>query len=140
MAHDTSDDWLRGLVERHKVCWDAFPEWSQIDRERRQTGVVVELYGTHDEPGVVPTAGCRHCFPVIQDLLAVADYIAESARQELVSIRAHSGIEYANERGARPDIVVALTFSLPDESRSAAPPTEVRGRLEALGVSARSWR
>jgi hypothetical protein len=133
---------LASLVERHKVCWDSFPEWSRVGGERTQTGVVVEIYGTHDLPGVVPTAGCKHCFPVMQALLAIADHVAEPARRELTSIRAHSGIEYAIERGARPDIVVGLTFSLPEGA--AGDPTssidEVRKRLEALGASERSWR
>ena len=130
---------LGSLVERHKVCWDSFPEWSRIGGERRQTGVVVEIYGTHELSDVVPTAGCKHCFPVMQALLAIADHVVEPARRELTSIRAHSGIEYAIERGARPDIVVSLTFGTLEgnsgESHEAV--DEVRKRLEEIGASER---
>lgn len=133
---------LGSLVERYKICWESFPEWSRIGAERRQTGAVVEIYGTHDITGVVPTAGCEHCFPVMQALLAIADHVVEPVRKQLTSIRAHSGIEYAVERGARPDIVVALTFGSPEVGSAEAPPPvdEVRKRLEGLGASERSWR
>jgi hypothetical protein len=134
---------LRALVERFRVCWDSFPEWSQIGGERKQTGAIVEIYGTHDLPGVVPTAGCKHCIPVIQALLTIADHVVSGARRDLVSIRAHSGIEYAVERGARPDIVVALTFGLPDGETTVeveAPLDEVRQRLQQLGARERSWQ
>ena len=40
---------LRRLVERYRVCCDTFPEWSQMNSERYQTGVVVELYGRSKE-------------------------------------------------------------------------------------------
>ena len=134
---------LRGLVERYRVCWDSFPEWSQIGGDRKQTGVVIELYGTHDVPGVVPSAGCRHCIPVIQALLAIADQVVSGEQEELVSIRAHSGIEYAVERGARPDIVVALTVGSAERVSGAGKENaldEVRSRLRALGAGERSWR
>jgi len=134
---------LRALVERFRVCWDSFPEWSQIGGERKQTGAVVEIYGTHDVQGIVPTAGCKHCIPVIQALLAIADHVVSDAGDALVSIRAHSGIEYAVERGARPDIVVALTFGPPGAEPGASvetPLDEVRKRLRGLGASERSWR
>ena len=142
MTPGAPDSSLRSLVQRYQVCWDSFAEWSKIGDDRKQTGVVIELYGTHGLGGVVPTAGCRHCIPVIQALLAIADDVADLARQELVSIRAHTGIEYAIERGARPDIVVALTFGVPGSQSVAeleAPLTKVRQRLEELGASERSW-
>jgi hypothetical protein len=139
MASTDSEAAIRALVERHQVCWDTFAEWSQTNGERKQTGVVVELYGTHDAPGVVPKVGCKHCIPVIQALLAIADHVTETTRDELSSIRAHSGIEYAVERGARPDIVVALTLAGAPEARAAAV-TQVRARLLTIGAAERTWR
>ena len=142
MANAGSDAAIQSLVDRYKVCWDSFPEWSRTNDERKQSGVIVELYGTHDTPGVVPTAGCRHCIPVIQALLTIADDVAERARDRLVSIRAHSGIEYAVERGARPDIVVALAFAPFGAASPSATglPEEVRARLRELGIAERRWR
>ena len=134
---------MRGPVERYRVCWETCPEFSQIDHERCQTGVAVELNGTHDRPEIVPTAGCKHCIPVLQALLSIADFAVSGAHEALGSIRAHSGIEYATERGGRPDVVVSLTLSTPDHQ--AGPELEVvvrevRGRLSSLGASERSWR
>jgi hypothetical protein len=75
-------------------------------------------------------------------LLAIADDLAESVGQEVSSIRAHSGIECAVERGTRPDIVVTLAFGAPDEDPIAldAPAEAVGRRLAALGARERSRR
>jgi hypothetical protein len=134
---------IRALVERYRVCWDTFPEWSQTNHERHQTGVVVELYGTHDRPSAPPTAGCKNCIPVLQAVLKIAEVVVRELREPIVSIRAHSGIEYATERGGRPDIVVALTLSAPDGKMG--PELEralatVRKSLTTLGASKRAWR
>lgn len=134
---------VRELVERYRVCWDSFSEWSQTNHERRQTGVVVELYGTHDRPSATPTAGCKDCIPVLQALFAIADAVVNELRAPLVAIRAHSGIEYATERGGRPDVVVALTLRAPEGGSSAelAPSVaKVRASLAGFGASERSWQ
>jgi hypothetical protein len=137
---------LRRAVERYKVCWETFPEMVGTNHERQQIGFFVELYGTHDRPGVVPTAGCKNCIPVLQALLAVADFVVpEPWREALDAIRAHSGIEYASERGGRPDIVVAITM-IPRRDRQPDPSAivpcleSVKQRLRTLGASERSWR
>jgi hypothetical protein len=141
----TTDE-LRRSVERFKVCWETFPELAGTNHERRQIGVRVELYGTHDQPNVVPTAGCKNCIPVLQALLAIADFVVpDEWREALDAIGAHSGIEYATERGGRPDIVVAIAMiprrnRLPDPSAIAPCLEAVKQRLRGLGASERSWR
>jgi hypothetical protein len=144
MSEDAREAELRGLAGRYQVCWDSFPEWSQIDGERKQTGIVVELYGTHDRPDATPTAGCKHCIPVLQALLSIAEFAPGEGNSPLASIRAHSGIEYATERSGRPDIVVSLTMT-PDEGRADAQAiasclASVKTRLELLGACERTWR
>jgi hypothetical protein len=140
----TTDE-LRQSVERFKVCWEAFPEMAGANHELRQIGFFVELYGTHDQPNVVPTAGCRYCIPVLQALLAIADFVVpDDWREALDAVRAHSGIEYANERGGRPDIVVAVTMiprrnRVPDLNAIASCLDAIRRRLQDLGANERSW-
>ncbi len=142
MTSTEQDPKLRALVERYKVCWQVYPEWSRIGGERRQTGVAIELYGTHEPTGIVPTAGCKHCIPVMQALLTIADDLSLLAGRQLLSVRAHSGIEYALERGARPDIVVTLAFGAATDGPGGweAPVQAAGARLRALGVRERSWR
>src|SRR5215471_17462746 len=63
---------LRELVRRFRVCWEVWPEYIFVGREKRQTGFVLELSGTH-VPGVEhPTPGCRHC----QEVFAALQFIA----------------------------------------------------------------
>jgi hypothetical protein len=145
MANDDSANELRRLTERFKVCWDVFPEFSGTNHQRVQTGFTVELYGTHERDDVSPTAGCRHCIPVLQALLTLADYVVPPAwRAALESIRAHSGLEYAVERDGRPDVVVAVTL-LPAAAPAASTAisqclADIRGRLLEIGAAERSWR
>lgn len=142
----TTEEELKDAVNRFQVCWESFPELSVTNHERRQVGFVVELYGTHNLSNVVPTAGCKHCIPVMQALLAIADFAVPDAwRENLDVLRAQSGIEYANERGGRPDIVVAITMipRHPGESDGDAATrclADIRARLQQLGVCERSWR
>jgi hypothetical protein len=143
MSQETNEKELEVLVERYQVCWEVFPEWSRVGQERKRTGVVVELYGTHYRPSAPPKAGCRHCIPVLEALLKIADFAIRDAGPALASIRAHSGIEYATERGGRPDIVVALTLSAPEEDVRGGLDTslnQVRERLGGLGASQRTWQ
>lgn len=86
------------------------------------------------------TAGCRHCIPVLQALLVIADALADAAGQQVRSVRAHSGIECAVERGERPDIVVAMSLepSANDMATGCETPVRaLRARLEQLGVCQR---
>ena len=137
---------LQEAVKRFEVCWEATPEFAGIDRDRMQTGFVVELYGTHDRKDVVPTAGCKHCIPVLQALLDIADYaVSETWRDALDNVRAHSGLEYARERGGRPDVVVAITMIPRQQGRADVNAigrclSGVTERLALLGACERSWR
>jgi hypothetical protein len=94
----------------------------------------------------VPTAGCKTCIPVLQALLAIADFVVPDEWHEaLDTVRAHSGIQYATERGGRPDIVVAITMiprrdARPDPDSIARCLVDVRQRLTVLGACERSWR
>lgn len=140
MLNETELEKLRATVVRFRVCWEARPEWSRIGSERKQTAVVVELFGTHDEEGVVPTAGCRHCIPVLQGLLSIAEAILPDAwRDAVYGLRAHSGIQYAAERAGRPDIVVTITLAPDDPADFPRCRDAVVSELTRLGAAERSW-
>jgi hypothetical protein len=145
MSTENTPSALRDAVRHFEVCWDVFPELSTANHVRTQIGFTVELYGTNHLRGVVPTAGCKHCIPVLRALLAIADFVVPDAwRQALSAVRAHSSIEYAKERGERPDIVVAITMLPPGEGPADDRNTQclaaVKARLQQLGASERSWR
>jgi hypothetical protein len=141
-----NDTELRRSIERFKVCWETFPEMAGTNHARHPIGFSVELFGTHDRSDIVPTAGCKDCIPVLQALLGIADAVVPDEWRDAVDrVRAHSGIEYATERGGRPDIVVTITMipqrdRPPDPSAMAECRRAVTDRLRALGASERSWR
>jgi hypothetical protein len=139
---------LSEKVRRFQVCWEILPELAGTSHERRPIGFNVELYGTHDRPDTTPTAGCRHCLPVLHALLELAEFIVPDPwRDSLEAIRARSGLEYATERAGRPDVVVVVTV-LPrsiverelEASVLAGCRRDVEKRLMDVGAAERSWR
>lgn len=137
---------LRDHARRFEVCWEAFPELSGANHERKPVGFVIELYGTHNRADIVPTAGCKHCIPVLQALLEIADFVVDEPwRNALEALQAHSGLEYAKERGGRPDVVVGITLiprrgGQPDVSAIAPCLEVVKERLLQIGTCERAWR
>jgi hypothetical protein len=73
---------LMELVERFRVCWETFPEVICIDRETRQVGFALELYGTHEPEDVDHhTQRCYHCQRVFAALHVIADWILPRERK-----------------------------------------------------------
>jgi hypothetical protein len=146
VAPARTDAELREAVNRYQVCWEVFPELAGANHDRKQVGFAVELFGTHNRTDIVPAAGCKHCIPVLQALLDIADYaVPDQWHDALDGVRAHSGIQYAKERGGRPDIVVVITMVPKREGQfeaGAIAPclAAVEERLGSLGACERSWR
>jgi hypothetical protein len=94
------------LVQRHKVCWEAYPEQALLSSEIRKIGFSLELYGTH-EPGVDHVSpGCEHCTNVKSALKEIAQWILpREKRESLYQVEIENQtLSYAQERGDRPDV------------------------------------
>ena len=73
---------LRECVLRHKVYWKSWPEYAVRDSERRQVGFRLGLFGTHDNPGSVPIAGCPECWKLYRCLHDLAFWILPTEEEE----------------------------------------------------------
>jgi hypothetical protein len=97
---------IKGLVQRHRVCWEAYPEQALVSSEIRKIGFSLELYGTH-EPGVDHVSpGCEHCANVKSALKEIAQWILPREKRESVyQVEVENQtLSYAQERGDRPDV------------------------------------
>ena len=135
------------LVERYRVCWEVWPDYTFVRGEKRLTGFSLELSGTH-EPGVEHyEPGCEHCVPVYKALQAIASHIipqeSRPSRYE-VSIF-DSAIHYTRKRRNRPEISLTIKivhrngFEQPVDECQSKCLTEMEKNLKALGAFEGEW-
>jgi hypothetical protein len=138
---------LNELVKRFQVCWQVWPEYAMVGREKRQIGFTLDLYGTHGPgPGHVDP-GCRHCHRVFAALSVIADWILprdeQPSRYELESY--NPSISYSPGRGNRPDVTLTIRvlhrdgFERPVDDCEARCLKEMQQRLRELAACERQW-
>ena len=138
---------LKELVKQFRVSWEAWPEYAVVDRERRQIGFTLDLYGTH-EPGTGHIdPGCRHCHRVFAALRVIADWILprdeRPSRYEIESY--NPSISYSPARGNRPDLTLTIRiqhregFERPVDACEVRCLEEMKQRLREVGACERQW-
>lgn len=138
---------LAELVRRYRMCWEVWPEQAVIGSEIRQIGFRLELLGTHEDGVEHATPGCPACIPVIAALRVIAEYILpRESRPSIYGAEPYDyAFHYSPARMDRPDIVIAVTIlhrgNLEDPVGECQRKclSEMKQRLEALGVQNRSW-
>jgi hypothetical protein len=138
---------LAELVQRFRVCWEAWPEFELLGHEKRQIGFVLELHGTH-EPGVKhPLPGCPHCLRVFDALRTIADWILpREKRPSRYEIESYVPvISYSPARGNRDDVTLTIRilhregYERPVDACEARCLKEMEARLKELGASEKQW-
>ncbi len=71
---DGNPQFLADLVKRYHVCWEAWPEYSMIGGQEKQTGFDLELFGTHESPTAHAGRGCPACRQIYIALRAVTEW------------------------------------------------------------------
>ena len=138
---------LKELVERFQVCWQVWPEYQLVGREKRQTGFAVELYGTHELGTGHVEPGCRHCHRVFAALRVIADWILpRDDRASKCEIESYNpSISYSPERGNRPDVTLTIRvlhrngFERPVDGSEVPCLREMQQRLREIGACERQW-
>ena len=72
---DGHPPFLADLVKRYHVCWEAWPEYSTIGGQERQTGFELELSGTHESATLHIGRGCPACRQIYSALHAVTGWV-----------------------------------------------------------------
>lgn len=139
---------LRSLVEKHRVCWEIWPE---AHRPKGGGRVIVaydvELYGTHDHPADPPSPGCAECRIVHDALVRIARWaLPKDHRPTKYDLDAFdSALHYSPRRRSRAD--VSLTIRLHHRHDFQSPVDECQRRcvkdieaaLAVLGVQRGDW-
>lgn len=147
MTTATEIDTLREFVERHRVCWEVWPEFAMVHGKRMQIGFELELSGAH-EPGVEhPSPGCEHCRRVFLGLIEIAYWIQprerRPSRYEVEPFQ--PALRYSQRRGYRPDVTLTIRILHREDALRPVDPCEDRclaemvQRLGEIGASQGSW-
>lgn len=101
---------LRELVQRYRVCWDVWPAYLDVGREKRQIGFALELDGTH-EPGTGDAdPGCRHWRRIFAALRTIVDWIEpRDNRPSMYDLAPYDqSFSYPSERDNREDVRLTI--------------------------------
>ncbi len=144
----TSVKELKELVQRFRVCWKVWPEFTYVDGEKRQIGYELELAGTHEPWVKDPEPGCKHCQRVFMGLQEIAAWILP--REERPSVYEigpyHQSLTYWSLHRNRPDVMLKVKilhrqgWDRPIDECEDRCLKEMEQRLRELGAGYLSWR
>ncbi len=147
-SKDPHWDQVRDFVRRFRVCWEVSPERAVVDKEIRNIGFSLQLYGTH-EPGTQHISpGCEHCRRVQSALSKIADEILPRERRLSryeVAVENQS-LSYSHMRGDRPDVRVTIqilhrgAWDQPIDECEARCLKDMELALSELGACKDAWR
>ena len=136
---------LHELVKRFQVCWQVWPEYAMVGREKRQIGFTLDLYGTH-EPGTGHVGpGCHHCHRVFAALRVIADWILPRDERPNETESCNPSISYSPARGSRPDVTLTIRvlhregFERPVDACEVRCLEEMKQRLREVGACEHGW-
>lgn len=152
---DSTPPFLADLVKRYHVCWEAWPEYSMIGGQERQSGFELELSGTHESATQHMGRGCPACRQIYSALHAVTEWVLpKQAQPSMYQIGPYeAALRYSAVRGSGSNgtltvkIAVALKVKVLQlrgfdqsagrcEMRSLR---ETKETLSELGTGERQW-
>lgn len=139
---------VKDLVKRYRVCWDVWADYVYVKGEKRHTGFILELSGTHEKGVDHYEIGCEHCLHVYRALRTIAEYIlpkeTRPSRYE-VSIF-DSAVHFTRKRENRAEICLKIKvvhhsgFEQPVDRCQVRCLTEMEAALKAVGAYEGDWR
>ena len=139
---------LRGLVQRHQICYEVWPEFLMVDGGKIKVGFNLQLYGTHAHGESRMSPGCERCVQTFNDLRQVADYIMpkeeRSSRYEIEpydrALHESATRQFRAEVGLSMKILHRYGFDQPVDECEQSCLKEMRKALAGLGVPQGKWR
>jgi hypothetical protein len=136
---------LEDLVQRYKVCWEVWPEYSAMGNGIRQIGFELELLGS---PAVGTNCDpcCAESAAIHAALKAIARWILEQDDSVRVQIDDSSqSLCYSPVRGDRADVTLSIKIlhqvgfenPIDEEERDFLEKTKIR--LRELGACEHQW-
>lgn len=139
---------LKDLVQRHRVCYEVWPENVGTKEGIVKAGFDLELDGVHAHPGNDILPGCPQCQEVYADLQRIAEWIMpKEERPTIYEIQPFDrSIHYPPKRRLRPEVSLIVKivhrhgFDQPVDECEQMCLKEMRKKLAELGVPEGGWR
>ena len=138
---------LQELVQRFRVCWQAWPEDTYLEGAKRAIGFSLELIGTHEPEIKHPDPGCEHCRRVYSAVKRIADWIMpKEERPTVYEFEPYrQAISYSHARHDRPDVTLTIRivhrseFDRPVDDCEVRCLNEMKQHLKDIGACEREW-
>src|SRR6266545_4096462 len=142
MIQEETISQLKGLIQRHKVCYEVWPENLVSNGQIVKVGFALELEGTHEQPESEVQPGCPHCQEVFKCLQRIAEWIMPAeGRPTAYEIQPFDrAIRYSPKRKRHPEISLIIKiihrqgFNQPVDECEELCLKEMRQKLAALGI------
>ena len=139
---------LKDLIQRHRVCYEVWPETLATRKGLVKVGFDLELDGVHEHPGSGALPGCQHCREVFEDLQRIAEWIMpKEERPTTYEIqRFDHAFHYATKRKLRREVSLTIKiihrhgYDQPVDDCEQMCLKEMRRKLSELGVHEGEWR
>jgi hypothetical protein len=143
---------LRQIVERHRVCYEVWPERSVADGQKIVIGFELQLCGTNSHvatKGEQPVPGCKYCCETYEDLRQIADWILPTeerpSRYEIAAFDRSLHVA-PRHRHSRSEVVLTVhilhrsDFNRDVDDCENRCLREMRQKLTELGIRQDIWR
>jgi hypothetical protein len=142
-----SEEALKALVSRYRICWSTYPEKAIVGRAVRHIGFRLELYGTYPASVVHGDPGYVRFYELWAALKAVARTVVPTEVRESeceVEVFEHA-VHYSNVRKNRRDVELHIRvihrsgFGHVDEFEKDCL-KDMTANLEKLGAPEDHWK
>ena len=133
---------LRELSQKHRVCYEVWPETLMVGEQRVKVGFELELHAghAHQETNLLP--GCPKCVETFHDLRRIAEWILpQEERESYYEIEPFDhAIRELPSHNLRPEVVLKIKilhkhgFDQPVDYCEERCLRDMRGKLAALGI------
>jgi len=138
---------LAELVQRFRVCWKAWPEYTYVRGERRQIGYELELAGTHEQGACHLEPGCDQCQQTYVALRRIAEHLLpRDDRASTYEIEPFDqAIYFRGLHSNRPDVMLTVKifhrhgYDRPVDNCEERCLREMEQRLRELGAGHLAW-
>ena len=124
-SQSRKEEELRDRVRRHKIHWQAWPEYHVEGAERRQVGFRLGLLGTNDHPSTRPVAVCPESWKVYTSLRELARWVLPEEEGE-GDLQVSVDDAFLVRGGDQRDIMVTIKIGHRRESDRAVDAREMR--------------
>ena len=139
---------LKELSQKHRVCYEVWPETLMVKGQKTKVGFELELYGTHAHGETKLLPGCSICVETFRDLRKIAGWIIpKEERDSYYDIEPFDhAIRERPSHNLRPEVVLKIKilhkhgFDKPVDSCEERCLKEMREKLAELGVWQGEWK